>query len=106
VDREEVLKMSQEIHSILSSSDTVEQKTQEIERILREHYTSKDLQAVKSLLIDQATVVPTRAQVYATLAYIFCLPIDDYKRADVIHANPLHRGMDSQMRTPPRSKRR
>jgi hypothetical protein len=106
VDREEVLTMSQEIHVILSSSDAVEQKTQEIERILKEHRTSPDLPSVKSLLLDQATVVPTSAQVYATLAYTFCLPICDYKRADVINANPLYRGVDAKTRAPARAKRR
>jgi hypothetical protein len=98
--RDEVLQIGQEIHAILSSPDAPVPKADAIANVLQAHQASGDLASVLSLLIDKAKGVPTEAQTYATLAWIFCRPTSEYPYLDVVGANSLFRGADTKARVP------
>jgi hypothetical protein len=101
MDRDEVQHISEQIHRILERGDADERKAAAITEVLTAHHTGADAPSVKTMLIGTPrTTIPSEAEVFATLAYVFCLPASDYPTADIINANGLFLGEDTERRVP------
>jgi hypothetical protein len=95
MNRDDVTGMSQEIHAILTEEGQAEGRSSRVREVLRQYGAGGDWPSVEQLLV-RAKTCPSPAEVFATLSYIFCLPLSAEERAHVVGANALFFGVDTK----------